>query len=476
MTSSVASKEMPGSNGPFVFDADTVAALGELAEWSSNLSWNAASGLVQDRLTLILFDTLVASRAGAATQECSDLRTAWPTYGGPATVIGATRSGSDRAAWLNGAAAVSLELDPANRTTRGHAAAHVVFAVLGVAEEIGATGIETLGALLVSHEIASRFGRASRLHPGLHPHGSWGAIGAAAGVARLLGLGPERTAVAMDNAGGLMLAAPFGCVDAGSPVRNHWVGFSNHAGIMAARIATGFAPAPVSGMAYAAFQLALGTLDPSQLVDGLGVEYAVTTDFVKRHASCGYTHAVLDAVLEVQGEAPGRLDPMSVDRIVVGTNSLGVGLSRMQADTRLSAMFSIPYMVAAALVLGDTGPVATNEESRGNPMIRALGDRVEVVLDADLESRMPLDRGAWVEVLDRDGQAHRAEVPNAIGDPRHHPATWSTVQTKADALLQPLGVDTGSLLRQIRSLESAPDLCVLSELSSPDSGERKEIR
>jgi 2-methylcitrate dehydratase PrpD len=386
-------------------------------------------------------------------------------------VLGQGPSSVDRAVWLNGAAAVSLEMDEASRVTRGHAASHTVFAVLASAEQAGCDADVVCAALLAGHEVASRFGRASRLRTGLHPHGSWGGIGAAAGVARIVQLDPIATAVAMDVAGGLMLAAPFACAPAGSPVRNQWVGFSNFAGVMAVRTAQARDADVVCGVAAQAYALALGELATAELTTDLGVSFAVMGDFVKRHAACGYSHAVLDAVEELfnDDEFPGCLDDIA--EIRVHCTAQTAELDHVHTSTQLGALFSLPYLVAAAVQLRSTGPSLTDEAIRSDPAVLRLAQRVRTSVDPEIEARMPLDRGARVEVVLRRGLVLTREVPNARWDPRHHPATWQDVRTKADSLLAPLGCDAERLETWVRELTTCqPHTQHLPELLGKTSG------
>ena len=92
-------------------------------------------------------------------------------------------------------------------------------------------------ALLAAYEVAARFGRASRLRPGAHPHGSWGVAGAAAGCARLLGLDADATAAAIDTGTGMPIAGHFSSALDGNPVRNAWMSAANLSGLAAARMA-----------------------------------------------------------------------------------------------------------------------------------------------------------------------------------------------------------------------------------------------
>src|SRR6202030_1661799 len=91
------------------------------------------------------------------------------------------------AAFLNGTAGTMLEIDEGNQFARGHPGIHVVPAVLAAAEELGSSGSDVLLAIALGYEIGSRVGIASKLRVTMHPHGTWGTVGAAVAVARLHG-------------------------------------------------------------------------------------------------------------------------------------------------------------------------------------------------------------------------------------------------------------------------------------------------
>lgn len=96
--------------------------------------------------------------------------------GGSAPVIGSGLSASaGEAAFLNGVAGTTLELDEGNQFACGHPAIHVVPALLAIAGKH--SGLALLTALVLGYEIGARIGIASRLRVTMHPHGNWGTVG-----------------------------------------------------------------------------------------------------------------------------------------------------------------------------------------------------------------------------------------------------------------------------------------------------------
>jgi len=310
---------------------------------------------------------------------------------------------------------------------------------MALAAEIDADGQRLCAALLAAYKVASRFGRATQLRDGAHPHGSWGVTGAAAGAARLLGLGAERTAAAVDTASGLPVGGSFVTALDGNPVRNAWMGASNVSGLTAVRMATA-GVARNTGTAATSLGGLLGSFDPAPLTEELDGRFDVTTNYYKRHASCSYTHPPVDAVLALLRCYPG-LRGEDVRSVLVETHRLGAGLTRTVWPTRLAAMFSIPFVVAAALLRpadqGGPGPEAFGERARADPRLLDLARRVEVIVAPDLDRRLPDERAARVSLV-LDGPTATPltlEVPNPVGDSAHQPFGWPEVTAKLTSLL-----------------------------------------
>ena len=410
-----------------------VAALGRFA---ADLTWSDVPSAVRERLLLAVIDLLGAAIAGAGTAEHHRLVAAVDPVPGSARVLGAGRGADPRdAAWLNGVAACSLELDEGNKYSRGHPAAHAAPAVLAVAEATGARGADVCTALLAGYEVGARMGAASRLAPGVHPHGTWGAVGAAAGVARLLGLDAGATAAAIDAASGLAFATTFSSALDGNLVRNAWVGGANEAGMRAVQLARA-GLARNDGTAAATLGGVLGDVDPGPLDDRLGKTWMIMRGYFKRHASCAYTHPPADAALLIR-ERDGGIDIGAIDRVRVETYRLAASLNRTFDTTpsRLAAMFSVPWITAVALRDGVVGPAELDDARRADPALRALAQRVTVVRADDLDAALPDHRGARVTVEMTDGRRLTATVTDPVGDADHAPFARSDVHDKLRRLL-----------------------------------------
>lgn len=415
--------------------SDLIDALHALGEFTTALEYERLPAVVRDRTRLVLTDLLGVTVAGARTPELRALLAAWAPPPGPVPVLGAdARTSPDAAAWLNGTAACALELDEGNKHAQGHPAAHAVFAALAAAgaADRPVAGPELLSAVVAGYEVAARFGHATRRRPDLHTHGHWGTTGAGAAAAKLTGLPAAATAAAIDTAPALATVTPWSVVLAGSFVRNLWIAAANVAGLIAARLALA-GVAQVDGTAGRVLGEVVGTLDVEPLADALGERWYIAGGYFKRHASCSYTHPAADTVLDLRERYGFTAD--QVASVVVRTHVLTMPLARVATQTRLAAMFSLPYVVAVAARHGRVGPEQFSAACRADPATLDLAKRVEVVHDESLDARLPAERAAQVTVDLLDGRTVSAERPNPVGDADYLPLDADAVREKLAGLI-----------------------------------------
>lgn len=434
------------------------AAIDELSRFAVALSWEDQEPDVRAATTRVLADSLVVLVAGGRLPEARRRRSLLPPTSGPATEVGGVEPVAVcDAAWLNGCSIVALEMDEGNKRIRGHATAHVLPAALALAEAGRKSGPAFAAAFLAGHEVASRFGQATVLHAGVHPHGNWGVAGAAAAIAHLSGADARGMAAAIDAAGALAAATPFDVALQGLPVRDAWIGQANVSGIRAWAVAD--ASRSATGVAATSLGHLLGRLDPDALTSQLGGSLAVTGGYMKRHASCSYTHPPADAVLSLRDEIEVG-DGSTIAEVIVETHRLAAGLDRMEWPSRLAAMFSIPYVVATTLIAGGCPPEQFDDAHRADPARRALASRVRVIHDPALDRRLPAERVARLTIRFVDGQERKTEIPNPVGDADFQPLTEADLHTKAVALL-------GSDSDADRAVRLASELLSAADIADP---------
>ena len=161
------------------------------------VKWADVPAEVRLRIALLLRDFVAVSLAGrrAPTSRIAVEYASAEHAGDTATALfDGRRLTATGAGWANAVLGNALDFDDGHRLAKGHPGANVIPAALAVAEAAGATLEELLAAIVVGYELAVR--AAIDLHARSRDYrasGAWGAIGAAAACARLLGLDSVRT-------------------------------------------------------------------------------------------------------------------------------------------------------------------------------------------------------------------------------------------------------------------------------------------
>jgi 2-methylcitrate dehydratase PrpD len=413
-------------------------AVGILAEFTAGLGYLDLPATVRERLGLMLTDLTGVTIAGARTPEFQALVTAWSCPPGDVIVPGTTvRTTPETAAYLSAIAACMLELDEGNKYAAGHPAAHVVFAAAAAARLAGTeiSGERFVTAVAAGYEVAARFGRATRRDPRWHTHGHWGATGAACAATLLLGGGAAQVAAAVDSSTSLMHVTPWETVLSGDFTRNLWIAGANQAGLNAARLAMAGLVRNQGSASHSLGEL-VGSLDPEILLAGLDDRWLTAEGYLKRHSSCSYTHAAVDLVqtLARSGAWDG---PDDVAAVRVQIHSLAEPLFRQHPHNRLAAMFSLPFVVGAAVVSGRVDP---DTMTPGTPAFHAaeeFSQRVEVAVDEWLDGYLPDLRCTEIVVELRDGSSVALAQSNPVGDANHFPLGKADVEEKLRRLIGP---------------------------------------
>lgn len=459
--------------------AGTVPAYLELlADFAAALDVEKVPARVRERLRLIVLDTLGAGLAAAGRPEVARLGTWAAAHRGPAvaSLWGQGRTTApELAALVNGAAATQLELDEGNHWTLGHVAVHVLPATLALGEEIGATGREVLAAVLAGYEVGARLARLGAVRARMHPHGTWGAMAAAAACARLGRADLAEMATALNVGAALALVTSRQTIAEGATVKYLFTGVANQLGLQALRFAragfTGEADGPGSLFAV----LSEAPEPGERVVEGLGRQWEAERNYFKVHACCRYAAPSVDAMLELRSRL--GLRPDDVAEIRVSTFDRGARLGELRSHHELAARFSLPYCMAAAAVLGQCGLEAFAPAALGDARILGLARQTVVVEDPEATAAFPAATAARVTVRLRDGSVHQAAVRHALGDPER-PLDGAALRAKflglATRSLPPDGAE--ALAERVLRLDEIEQLAEVAALLRGPApvGERDE--
>ena len=438
------------------------AYLEALATFCAETAFANLPRAVVERARWILADCLPVIAAGMQVPEMKALVAAQlaGNEAGEATVFGAARRAPALdAALLNGTAGTWLELDEGNLFAKGHPGIQVVPAAVAVAQETGASGRELLRAVALGYEVSSRIHRAANVKLAVHPHGTYGVIGAALAVGLLRGFDRAQLLELINVSATMGMATSRQTLLDGATVRNIYTGHSGYMGIMAARlVACGFT-GEVDSVAAIYGKVLSDTFDPDRVVAGLGTEWLITLSYFKLHPTGRYAHSAIDALEDLLAKVPGgRLDPAAIDRLDVRAYALAAMLREKAVRTSFGARFSVPFALASIIVRGRSGLASFDEAAVADPTTQALAQRVDLNEEPAFTARFPAEQPVVVRALLRDGSAYEGRCTVTKGEPTR-PHTEAELAAKFRDLGEPIwgAATTAALLDGLGAVETIDD-------------------
>ncbi|UOM33311.1 MmgE/PrpD family protein [Acuticoccus sp. I52.16.1] len=343
----------------------------------------APTGRARELATASIVDTMAVMLAGGTEPEVQRLGAALPRApdGWPGAVPAIWSPGrlmADDAAKLYGMASHILDYDDVSMQAVCHPTVPVLTACLAARPD-GMTGAALIDAVCVGTEVMIRLGEAlgfRHYELGFHATGTLGTLGAAAGVARLLGLAEATTvaalSIAASSASGIRR-------NFGTPIKSLHVGLAAEAGLRAVRwadagLAGAAEPLEASGFLFA---YSGGETDAWPAEITLGDPYVIASPGfeLKRYPCCYMLHKMIHATLELQARGIG-LDDVASARIETAPGGTRA-LVHPNPTTALEALFSGPYAIAACLADGRIDLASFTQEAVDRPRLRArFGDIV----------------------------------------------------------------------------------------------------
>ena len=369
-----------------------------------------------------LMDFLACTFAGAVTlrEEQNRFLDAFPASN-EATVIGMGRKASMyNAAMVNAFNSHVIELDDGHRFCMAHLEAPILPAVLAAAEATGIGGKALLQAICVGYEAAVRVGCA--IQPGhrgrgFHVTGTAGTIGAAMGVAAVLGCNPAEMKGAL-AAAVTSMAGVLEIQEDGSQLKPY-----------------NAAKAAITGLA-AGYQSRTGFCGPDDILCGkrgllcftdkvaqdcltapLSAPFEIEGIYRKPYASCRHTHAPIDAALRIRDRA---YQADEVDEVIVYTHKMAInGHDHVRIQGATSAKMSIPFSVAVSMVTGKAGMDEFTAAYTEDANVLALTEKIKVEEDPELTALVPNKRAARVLIRLKDGTSKELQIDYPKGEPEN---------------------------------------------------------
>ena len=339
---------------------------------------------------------------------------------GKASLVGRPwQTSATAAALFNGTLGYYADNEPRHTGSVSHILPCVVPAALAIAEEKGASGEDFLVASVVGIEVGCRV--AGALDPkalyarGFHPTSVGGVFGAAAAAGHMLGLNRiqwgRTLGLAAQQACGLLAWVD----DPTEHSRPLSCGFAARNGLSAARLAfwgCGGPPDPFEGK-YSIFESFSGTRKP-ELITGGGAEgLAVGQMAAKRHVSCGFLHAGLDALLDLM-----KRESLTIGEIDAMDLRLATSPAKVVDNSEIRS-HNAQYILSACARYGRITTDDILTDKRSDPEIARLSRNVRVIYDHELEQIYPKQFSSIITVTTREGRRLENRVDYPKGWPQN---------------------------------------------------------
>jgi len=273
-------------------------------------------------------------------------------------------------------------------------------------------------AIIVGYDVMVRLGRMGNpelTRRGFHPTSVVAPLGAAATTSVIMGLDrcEMEHALCIAALGGCGLMAGF----KGEGTQPLQVAAAVRFGLQAANMAkkgnTGYPQIIEEGFVRAF----LGNEIASPVEHPLEHKYAIKGCYLKPYAGCRHLHPSIDALSKIIERED--LEPDKISKITVRTYRVAVETEIHEVRSRYAAYFSIPYVLAARLIIGHNEWDSFDDNYLQNYKIVENMKKVRLYVDEDIDAGYPKQRGSIVRLHLDDGRVLSGKVEHALGEPEN---------------------------------------------------------
>lgn len=374
-----------------------------------------------------ILDTLGAILGGSAAPGIATLAGLVTHWGGRAEsslILRGVQVPAPQAALVNAAMGHALDFDDTyDRGGNMHPGIATLAASLAMAERLGrVSGRDLVVAVTLGLDVSCRLALAATVDRGWHRTAAIGIFGATAAAGKLRGLDRE----GMRNALGIAYSQAAGnrqCILDGALTKRLQAGQAASSAVLAVLLAqeefTGAQQIFAGQTGFFPLYQPDG-YDLTAISDGLGTSFR-GTDLSFKPYPCGRgTHAALDAALALYHRldlataraGAGIADVHVLTDAKTCAEQFGPRATKRRPTQVVEAQFSLPFLIATALVQGRVGigDVATVDRA---PVL-ALADRIQGTVQADAPA-------GWmrVTVTRTDGRSASQETTTPSGSPEN---------------------------------------------------------
>lgn len=404
----------------------------ELAKHIANVQYDDLPLRVVDVTKNCIMDTigviLAASTLGEGIQAF--VKVVKQEGGFPqSTIIGFEQKvPASAAAFVNGSMAHALDFGESHDTALVHASSQTIPAALAVAEAVGGiSGQDFITAVAVANDLVCRLGlsiKENALVYGWYMPPILGAFGATAAAGKVLNLSEKQLLDAFSLTLCQATCSAEITQDRTTQIRSIRDAFASRAGVTSALLAKegvrGFEQ-PFEGKRGFFYAFVRNQYDPDELLKDLGKRYEGAGVSFKPWPSCRGTHPYIECALKLKERFQIRAE--EVKEIKATVNSVNQMLicepleGKLKPKGAINAKFSLPYVLAVALVYGNVSLEHFLPEATQNREVLALAERFRYEVDPRLDLKDTLK--GFLEIKTVDNRVLSQEVDVPLGHPDH---------------------------------------------------------
>ncbi|MBN1847142.1 MAG: MmgE/PrpD family protein [Deltaproteobacteria bacterium] len=386
-----------------------------------------------------ILDTLGVAIAGSSEPGGKELMTLVGEWGGKeeSTIIMFDRKvPAPFAALVNGTTAHSLDYDDVILST-GHVGVSIIPAAFSVAERKGKVkGRDLIAAVVLGIDVECRLGEASKplaLGPGWLYTPLYGVFGAAGVAGKLLDLDEDQ----MVNAFGIAYSHAAGTrqpVVDGALSKRMAAGVASQAGVFSALAAS----KGITGARdcfegkFGLFNVYhRGEYNKETLLADLGKYFPIVNLGLKLFPACSATETAIEATLALVKEH--NIKPEDVEQIIVHAGEYSRNVCeplevKQNPRGTVDAQFSIPWVVATALIKGKVTIEDFTAEAIKNKPILEFARKVIPMVDAEVIGKDIFP--AVVEIKMKDSSTVYSRRENVATGHPDKPLDWEAMTSK----------------------------------------------
>jgi 2-methylcitrate dehydratase len=416
----------------------------QLARFVTNASYADLSETARQQLKIRIVDSLACAIGALAGEPIQMIHSYLRELGGAprcALIAAEQRTSPERAAFYNSALVRYLDYNDSYLAV-GESChpSDNLGAVLAAAEYAGRDGRDLLAALAVAYQVQCRLSEVAPVRAKGFDHTTQGSYAVVAGVAKALGLDPERTAHAIAISG-----TAFNALRVTRTGRlSHWKGLAypniafagTHAVLLAKQGITG--PLEV-------FEGNKGFME--SIAGPFAIDWSqedlerVTRTILKKYNAEVHSQSAIEGILELRQQydlSPEEVEGIDIEIFDVAYHIIGGGEEgdKTVVRTKEQADHSLPYIVAVALIDGHMLPAQYQPERILRSDVQDLLKKVTVRPMEALSRRFPEEMPCRLIVKLKDGRELSKEKQDYEGF-HSRPMQWETVAQKFHHLSEP---------------------------------------